>query len=58
MTRTIFNGVDFYFVCLMKWNESSFDSLKLCERELSDGKWVSLDNYRKFAQDNSFGTQT
>lgn len=57
MTNTVFGGVDIYFVCMMKLDDQSLDSINICERELTDGKWVPLSDYLSFAQEHSFGTQ-
>ena len=49
--------MDIYFACLMTLTEDSFKGFKLCEREISNHKWVDLEDYEEFCQIHSFGTQ-
>lgn len=49
--------MDIYFVCLMKYEPDFLSTLKLCERELSDHKWIPLEEYHEFVKENADGTQ-
>jgi len=41
----------------MEFDSAALDQLKICQKEISDYKWVPLEEYEAFCKDNSIGTQ-
>ena len=41
----------------MEYDDNTLDNLQICERELSNHKWVPLDEYAEFAEKACCGTQ-
>ena len=48
LTHQLYDSNDLYFVSLMDVTAEALTEMKICEKELTDYKWVPLEEYEAF----------